>query len=747
MRKSAWWTACLVLAVFVAPVLVVLGPWAVQPALGLVVQDDELVLLEGNGRIKVVDPYTPGGYEVVDWQSDSTGWTAVTLGDFNGDGDQEILATKAGQARIFDPIVQTGQVAAVGEWSLPSPHTYYDMETGDIDGDGRDEIVLLRTDNVDDILSQFLVYDGGDAGTSWTLTKQFSHGAEWDSLALGDVNADGNEDIGLTRSIDNLLLILDPVDWTSLHDWKYNFTWLDLEMIDAEVEGTPNKTEVAASRADVLGQLNSALVFRWTGDVAMANVWGGTFYPYFTDIEGADLNGDGDDELIMYRPSYDPILNLVARNPKGAAMRAFQPAGAFNPGGGWLDMEAGDLDGDGKDEVVLVRGTKYRIYDSPDTSDAFGDVLGSYGASLAVGDLDGTGTATGPVLGLNPSTLSYTFAGTIPPAQAVFISNEGLGDEFGWTATVTEGTSWLSISPAIGTTPSTLSVAVDPTMLSSGTHQGQIRVDAEEGIGGSPRYIDVSLSVVVTLPRIGVSPVALHFEMQQGRTDPALQSATVQNLGGGSPIAWTSSVSVPWLEITPTSGDTPTTAWVEVHGQGLAPGTHEGSITFVSPGVIGSPYTLPVTLVVLPPVLEVNPPQLNLIASCSDAVQTRALTVRQKGDGDDIDWVAFVLGPTESSRAELLQQASSSLPEVTAQGTLLGGELLSPVGWLSITPESGTTPGVISVQVDPSALDGGQHIASILVVGWPGYVEDRVQLVDVNLFVADWCTYIPMLIK
>lgn len=747
MRKSAWWTAGLVLAVFVAPVVAVLGPWATQPVLGLAAQDDELVLLEGNGRIKVVDPYTPGGYEVVDWQSSTTGWTRVTVGDFNGDGDQEILATKAGEAGVFDPIVPAGQVAASGQWTIPSPHTYYDMDTGDIDGDGRDEIVLLHTDSDGDILSQFLVYDGNETGTSWTLTKQLSHGAQWDDVALGDINADGNEDIGLIRSDDNLVLVFDPVTWTSLHEYAYNFTWLDLEMIDAEIEGTANKTEIALSRADVLGQLNSVLVFRWDGNVALQDVWGGTFYPYFTDIEGADLNGDGDDELVMYRPNSLPIVNLVARNPKGASMRAFEPAGAFNPGGGWADMEAGDLDGDGRDEVVLVRSNKYRIYDSPDTNDGFGDTAGSFGGSMAIGDLDGAGVATGPVLGITPSNLTYTFAGTIPPAQAVFISNEGLGDEFGWTASVTQGASWLSISPAMGTTPSTMSVAVDPTTLTSGTHTGQIRVDAEAGIGGSPRYIDVSLSVVVTLPRLGVTPVALNFEMKQGSTDPAPQSVVVQNLGGGAPIAWSASTSEPWLEITPMSGNTPTTSWVEVHGEGLEPGTHEATLTFYSPGVIGSPYSLPVTLVVQPPVMEVNLNQLDLVASCSDSVLTKALTVSQKGGGNDIDWVLVAVGPTSNSRAELLELAASGLPEVTAQGTLLGGEMLPPVDWLSVSPESGTTPQVIAVRADPSLLDAGQHEASIIIVGWPGYVGDRVQVVDVSLFVADWCTYIPMLMQ
>jgi hypothetical protein len=145
--------------------------------------------------------------------------------------------------------------------------------------------------------------------------------------------------------------------------------------------------------------------------------------------------------------------------------------------------------------------------------------------------------------------------------------------------------------------------------------------------------------------------------------------------------------------------------------------------------------------------MEVNLNQLDLVASCSDSVLTKSLTVSQKGGGNDIDWVLVTVGPTSNSKADLIELAAAGLPEVTAQGTLLGGEVLPPVDWLSVTPESGTTPQVIAVRADPSMLDAGQHEASIIIVGWPGYVGDRVQVVDVNLFVADWCTYIPMLIQ
>ena len=121
------------------------------------------------------------------------------------------------------------------------------------------------------------------------------------------------------------------------------------------------------------------------------DVWQGTFFPYFNDIEGADLNGDGDEEIIMYRNRNDVEITLSSRNIAGVAMRAFEPTGGNSPRGGWLNVKAGDLEGDGRDEVILVRSDKYRVYDLPEATDHFYDVAGSFRASFAVGDLDGLG--------------------------------------------------------------------------------------------------------------------------------------------------------------------------------------------------------------------------------------------------------------------------------------------------------------------------------------------------------------------
>jgi len=747
-------TAAIVAAIVVLAPLLALGPWAEQTAVSLAELDDELVLIEANGRIKVVDPHVSAGFEEVSWQSGATGYTDVRLGDFNGDGDQEILALKGSTAELFDPVVQDGATPVTGSWSITSPYKYYNMATGDIDGDGRDEIVLLRQDDAaNNIKSHVLVYDGNSAGTVWTLSKDLEHGTEWLDVDMGDLNGDGKADLALMRNgetgyKDRLILILNPsAGYATLHNKSYTFDWILLELANTHKVASGDKVEIITSRKDVLGQLPSILVFRWASGVTLEDVWDGTFFPYWTDIEGGDLNGDGDDELVMYRNRTDTATTLISRNLSGAAMRAFEPAGSYSPLGGWLDLETGDLDGDGRDEIVLVRQSKYRVYNSPETSDAFVDESGSFKGPFEIGNIDGQGITSGPTLNVTPDSLSFTFNGAIPPAQALFVSNVGEGDEFDWTASVTQGGDWLSLSPSGGLTPATISLAVDPTLLSSGTYHGQIRVDAEQGIAGTPQLIDVTLSVVVTVPRLGVSPTSLTFEMDQGQLNPDPQSLSIRNIGGGTSIAWTASADVPWLEITPTSESTPTTVWVEVFGEEMAPGEHAGNIVFDAGSVVGSPYTVPITLVVNPPVLVVNPIDVEINALCSPSVRTQMLSIYQKGGGADIEWEAIAVLPPEGGMAAALRGSHGQSPERTAEGVVIGNTVLEVADWMTISPNQGTTPATVQVNLDPSGLDMGPNVATVLVVGWPSHVEDRVQWVDVTLWSPDVCLGLPLITK
>ncbi len=85
-----------------------------------------------------------------------------------------------------------------------------------------------------------------------------------------------------------------------------------------------------------------------------------------------------------------------------------------------------------------------------------------------------------PTISLNPSSLTYTATqgGTNPANQTVALTNAG--GVVSWT--VSDSASWMSVSPASGSSSSTLTATVDTTGLAAGTYNGTITVSAT----GSP---------------------------------------------------------------------------------------------------------------------------------------------------------------------------------------------------------------------------------------------------------------------
>jgi uncharacterized protein (TIGR03437 family) len=88
-------------------------------------------------------------------------------------------------------------------------------------------------------------------------------------------------------------------------------------------------------------------------------------------------------------------------------------------------------------------------------------------------------------------TFTYTEGGPAPPAQSVQITNGGSGT-LSWTASSNQ--SWLTVTPASGSAPSTLSISVSTSGLDAGSYQGTIQVSAA-GVSNSPMTIAVTLTI------------------------------------------------------------------------------------------------------------------------------------------------------------------------------------------------------------------------------------------------------------
>jgi hypothetical protein len=130
---------------------------------------------------------------------------------------------------------------------------------------------------------------------------------------------------------------------------------------------------------------------------------------------------------------------------------------------------------------------------------------------------------------------------------------------------------------------------------------------AGDGVPGNADTTDQDFALVVynantgapTSPTIGVSPSSFSFTATAGGANPAGQSLSISNTGGGT-VNWTASSNQTWLSVSPTSGTAPSTATVSVNITGLAAGTYNGAITISATGATNTPLSVPVTLTVNP---------------------------------------------------------------------------------------------------------------------------------------------------
>jgi hypothetical protein len=330
-----------------------------------------------------------------------------------------------------------------------------------------------------------------------------------------------------------------------------------------------------------------------------------------------------------------------------------------------------------------------------------------YKTNLALAPNGGGGAI--PTIGVSPTSLSFAYqiGGTAPVAQALSVTSSGAALSF--TATASGGT-WLSASPASGTTPGGVSVSVNPSGLAAGTYKGSVAI-AASGASNSPQTVAVSLMVTpASVPNLNVSPTSLSFSAQAGGAAPAAQSISVGS--SGAALNFTAAASSgSWLSATPPSGTTPGTVSVSVNPSGLAAGTYSGSVAIAASGAGNSPRAVAVTLTVTtaPPPggsgLTVSPTSLSFSSTVSGA----------------------------SPAAQTLNVQAPAPKGFRAFGSGTSGG----VTWLSISPSGRlTTNQNITVSVTAAGLAVGTYTGAVSIRFSTGEDRSTTITVPVTLVVA-----------
>jgi uncharacterized protein (TIGR03437 family) len=218
--------------------------------------------------------------------------------------------------------------------------------------------------------------------------------------------------------------------------------------------------------------------------------------------------------------------------------------------------------------------------------------------------------------------------------------------------------------------------------------------------GNTPNAVDVTLPQQATR-NPGTVPAGsnVSFNWQIGTPAPRSQDL---NMSSGFPFTVSiSGGASEWLQITPTSaGSGPATLTLTPLVSNLGAGTYTGTVTLTEN---------------LPPVLAPLGPNSSSF-SVALIVSAQA-TITSISAGDAFSITAGGPAPPPSLVTIRTNGAAAAF---TASVT--GGN------WLSVTPASGTTPGPITLTVNPAGLAPGTYFCHLLIQGPINTLDEPVQL-------------------
>lgn len=521
--------------------------------------DDELLLVRDN-KLLIYDPYPLNGFTVNWSMTDTLTWRDAATGDFNGDGDDEIVVINFDGTspftrviRAYDPVIgpQPEFNLNIAEM-VAREYRWWRVATGDVNKDGKDEIIVVTNPRTSDYLSDFFVLNqAGGPVCKGTVSGGYING-----LAVVDTRNDDYPEIVMTTSRSE-----GQPDNVWVH-WRNGLTCASLaskklegyafDIAGGDLDGNNGREEVVLAHSPRNWEhddCNSLSIWKdWGGEPLTTSGWwsynwpgwGWGYYvtldnnqyspPYWNFIVVGDLNGSGDKEVATIRNTYawdeEEPNHMKILDP-------YRPAGFTDINktyetARFEGIAAGDFAGIGRDYIALLW---------PGGSNQLGSTPGVYlydlrnkpKGGLGVAD-DGTtvtpqktyritawnnerakimvvGDFDGGQLTSSTQAVAFTFFQDGTPfvnQHKVSLAYPGVSSTPLYTATEQPPVDWLTITPESGTLPATLTFDGSLTGITAlydlGTYTTTVVITATGSTGtllrGSPIRLNVGLNVV-----------------------------------------------------------------------------------------------------------------------------------------------------------------------------------------------------------------------------------------------------------